>query len=93
MSDYVDPRIERQWWRIHKADIEAKWLAGVLPRLRQGEALTSELAKVAGVKPGTEYSRFLVMLEGRRRAGQFEKAGQRKGVSHLNNVWRLAHAE
>lgn len=89
MTEYVDPRIDRQWWRIHRADIEGQWLVSIMPLLRAGPAITSELAAAAGVKPGTEYGRFLSMLERHRNAGRFIKAGQRKGRLHLNNIWRL----
>lgn len=87
--NYDDPRVARQWWGIHGVEIEAKWLAAILPRLREGEAITSELAALAGIKPGTEYGRFLMMLRKHQQAGRIEKIGQRKGALHVNNIWRL----
>ncbi len=85
---YVDPRVERQRWQIERADVEARWLGAVLARLAKGAAITSELAGVAEVKPGQEYSRFLLMLK--RRKDKLCTAGQRPGsTGHANNVWRL----
>lgn len=86
---YVDPRIERERWRLQRVDVEAKWMGPVLARLRQGPALTSELADAAGIKPGIEYSRFLTMLNRLQRSGRVAKTGKRRGAIHMNNVWAL----
>lgn len=89
MRGYVDPRIERERWRLQRPDTEAKWMGPVLARLRQGSALTSELAEAAGIRPGIEYSRFLVMLNRFRTVGRVAKVGKRRGAIHMNNVWQM----
>lgn len=86
---YVDPRVELAAWRKVKEQVEGEWRVGVLARLRKGEAMTSDLAEVTGVKPGKEYGRFLVLLKSLKRYGQIRKVGQRKAAIHMNNVWEL----
>lgn len=93
MRDYVDPRGERERWRLIRPDVEAKWMEPVLARLRQGSALTSELAAAAGIQPGIEYSRFMVMLNRLLRVGRLRKIGKRRGAIHMNNVWQMGEGK
>lgn len=88
----VDPRQEQAQWRVVRADVEARWMVGVLKRLEQGSALTCELGEAAGVKGWREFSRFKIMLE--RRPGlvcRLYEGGQlakRPGpTGHANHVW------
>lgn len=85
-SRYVDPRVERERWRLERADVEARWMVGVLARLAKGPALTSDLAEACAVEPGSQYSRFTLMLK--RRTDVLRKGGQQLGkTGHQNNVW------
>lgn len=85
---YVDPRVERAEWARRKLDVEAGWMGAVRARLAKGTALTSELAALAGIPSGKDYSRFIAMLERMERAGKLRKTGKRKGAHHMNNVWQ-----
>jgi hypothetical protein len=88
LGSYVDPIEDRRRWRLQRPDVEARWCKAVLERLRQGTALTSELATAANIKPGAEYSRFLTML--RRRPNLLRNVGKKAGpTGHPNHVWEL----
>lgn len=86
---YVDPRERRRRWSVMRLDVEARWMAAVLARLKAGPALTHELATAAEVEPGDEYGHFMALLK--RHAATLRVTGKQAGpTGHPNKVWELA---
>jgi len=87
---FVDRMVEIRQWRLARAEraaVEAAWLLAVRGRLRQGQAITRELADAASVNAGLEFSRFLTLLK---KHDCFRRVGQRIGPSgHLNDIWEM----